>query len=152
MTTSRPPTAVSLGTPKPRSFRVRVTDQDDLTTAAAYLQDAVVPVGDLAFLAEESRFAMVVNRFRWELPAADNDRVHTAVVFDGVTAARFKGMSRNDPHHLLNLLTIVAGEGHIDLIFSDAAAVRLSAEQIDGVIEDVGDSWPTIFRPQHRID
>lgn len=95
---------------------------------------------------------MVVSRYRWEQSTEDSDRVHTAVVFDGVTATKFKGLSRDDADQILNLLTIVVGEGHIDLIFSGSAAVRLSVERIDGVIEDVGDAWPTIFRPQHNLD
>ena len=152
MTSAPPPIRTRAGGVKPRPFRVRVTDQDDLTTAASYLQDAVVPVGDLAFMPEQGRFAMVVSRYRWEQSTEDSDRVHTAVVFDGVTATKLKGLSRDDADQILNLLTIVVGEGHIDLIFSGSAAVRLSVERIDGVIEDVGDAWPTIFRPQHNLD
>ena len=49
-----------------RPFRVRAEDGEDLTIAAAHLQDAVATVGDVAFLPDERRFAMVFSRFRWE--------------------------------------------------------------------------------------
>ena len=59
----------------------------------------------------------------------------------------FTGGPNNSPEGLADGFT-----HGFSMIFSDAAAVRLSVEHIDGVIEDVGDPWPTIFRPQHRID
>ncbi|MED5518666.1 MAG: DUF2948 family protein, partial [Pseudomonadota bacterium] len=38
-----------------RPFRVRAEDGEDLTIAAAHLQDAVATVGDVAFLPDERR-------------------------------------------------------------------------------------------------
>ena len=40
-------------------------DADDLAVISAHLQDAVMKVGDLAFLPREKRFAAVANRFDW---------------------------------------------------------------------------------------
>ena len=133
-----------------RPFRVRVEDDEDLTIVAAHLQDAVATVGDVAFLPDERRFAMVVSRFRWETGTAD--RVHTAVVVNAVSAVRRRGISLDRPEALLNLLTIEAGEGHIDLIFSGCATIRLVTDRIDCVLEDVGETWPTMFRPAHALE
>ena len=133
-----------------RPFRVRAEDGEDLTIAAAHLQDAVATVGDVAFLPDERRFAMVVSRFRWETGTID--RVHTAVVVNAVSAVRRRGISLDRPEALLNLLTIEAGEGHIDLVFSGRATIRLVTDRIDCVFEDVGETWPTMFRPAHALE
>ncbi|MGB1006816.1 MAG: DUF2948 family protein, partial [Thalassobaculaceae bacterium] len=87
---------------------------------------------------------------RWEAGAAD--RVHTAVVVNAVTAVRRRGISLDRPETLLNLLTIEAGEGHIDLVFSGRATIRLVTDRIDCVFEDVGETWPTVFRPAHALE
>ena len=133
-----------------RPFRVRAESGEDLTIAAAHLQDAMATVGDLAFLPDERRFAMVVSRFRWE--AGTTDRVHTAVIINAVSAVRRRGISLDRPEALLNLLTIAVGEGHIDLVFSGQSTIRLLIDQIDCVFEDVGEIWPTIFCPAHALE
>ena len=68
-------------------------DPADLTVLAACLQDALVPVSDMAWLKDEGRFALAVNRFMWERPAESAGgsgevyhRTHALVRVDGVTA------------------------------------------------------------------
>ena len=41
-------------------------DPEDLAIVSAHLQDAIVRVGDLAYLPKERRFALVARRFDWE--------------------------------------------------------------------------------------
>ncbi len=40
-------------------------DADDLKVISAHLQDAVLRVGDIAYLPRERRFAALGNRFDW---------------------------------------------------------------------------------------
>ena len=40
-------------------------DADDLAVISAHLQDAVLKVGDIAYLPREKRFAAIGNRFDW---------------------------------------------------------------------------------------
>ncbi len=48
-------------------------DEEDLKVVSAHLQDAVVRVGDMAYLPKERRFAALLNRFDWELAAGAGD-------------------------------------------------------------------------------
>ncbi|HZU89593.1 MAG TPA: DUF2948 family protein [Stellaceae bacterium] len=48
------------------ALRLRAEDTDDLAVISACLQDALVPVGDIAYMPEEQSFVFVANRFRWE--------------------------------------------------------------------------------------
>ena len=46
--------------------RLRARSLADLSVMSALLQDAVVPIGDIAFLREENSFVLVANRYCWE--------------------------------------------------------------------------------------
>ena len=48
------------------ALKLRAEDAEDLAVISAILQDALVPVGEMAYLPEEQRFVLVANRFRWE--------------------------------------------------------------------------------------
>ena len=47
-------------------------DQSDLEVISAHCQDAVVRLEDIAYLQEQQRFILLLNRFAWE--QADNKR------------------------------------------------------------------------------
>ena len=50
----------------PAPVRLRAVDQADLAVIAAMLQDALLPMMDIAFQPAENRFVAVANRYRWE--------------------------------------------------------------------------------------
>ncbi len=47
-------------------LKLRAEDADDLAVLSACLQDALVPVRDLAYVPDQQIFVFVANRFRWE--------------------------------------------------------------------------------------
>src|SRR3546814_15411105 len=49
-----------------RPLKLRARDDEDLPILSAHLQDAIVPITDVAFEAATRRFVMVINRFKWE--------------------------------------------------------------------------------------
>ena len=56
-------------------LRMRARDHEDLRCLSSLLQDALVPLCDVAWLAAQHRFVMVVNRFcRERLPPAAQAR------------------------------------------------------------------------------
>lgn len=160
-------------------LKLRARDPEDLHAMAVVLQDAIVPMSEIAYLPAEHRFVLVANRFRWEAakgevarPNAepeptrdakfeddgDNaqgpvfERVHCGVCFDLVHAVRSRGLDRAKRERLLNLLTIRAAPGTIELLFSEDVAIRLEVGQIRAHIEDLGEPWPTRWRPAHPED
>ena len=148
-------------------LKLRARDADDLQVIAALLQDAIVPVSEMLFLPKAQRFVLVANRFRWaEAPAAaeeavegdarfedgvrpHHERIHCGLRFDRVRKVRHRGFDRRARGEMLNLLTIVAGEGAIDLVFAGGADLRLETPVIDARLEDIGEAWPTRWRPRH---
>jgi Protein of unknown function (DUF2948) len=140
-------------------LKLRAEDEDDLAVLSATLQDAVVAVRDLAYLSEDRRFVLVASRFRWEHGVrlgpgeALFERILCAITFDAVEAASYRGFRRSDEDRILSLLSIrfEAGSprGAIHLDFSGHAAIRLEVERIACRSKDLGEPWPTPWRPRH---
>ncbi len=57
----------------PRHLKLRARDLDDMAVMAAMLQDAVVRPTEMTYQARETRFVMVISRFRWEDPEVNPD-------------------------------------------------------------------------------
>jgi hypothetical protein len=131
-------------------LRLKAEDAEDLVILASCLQDALVMIGDMAYLPEPQRFVLVANRFGWETPGPDLERVTSGVTFSGVTAVRRRGIDPKESDRILSLLTLQAEEGAIELIFSGGAGIRLEMPKILVHLEDIGDTWPTLWRPSHE--
>ena len=158
--------AVTLAPAAARPFRVRADDAGDLDVVSGYLQDAIVPVGEMSYQRAERRFVLVAHRFLWELAdrggqvPADEDgpvearylRVHCGLRFEDIQAVHRHRVDRQAPGGMLSLLAIRAHPGHIDLSFADNRTVRLITRSIRCVAEDIGEPWPTAFRPHHELD
>ena len=74
-------------------------DADDLAVISAHLQDAVLKVGDIAYLPRERRFAAVGNRFDWadalkdgKAKTRDYVRRQMALRFERVLGAKLQGI------------------------------------------------------------
>lgn len=55
-----------------RAFRVRADSLEDLEIISAMLQDAIVPISEIAWRRSEARFVMMTQRFRWEKALRDS--------------------------------------------------------------------------------
>ncbi|WP_448203405.1 DUF2948 family protein [Azospirillum sp. sgz302134] len=146
-------------------IRLRAQDEEDLKVVSACLQDAIVPIGDMCFLPDEKRFAMVVNRFRWEAadqprpgPSADDDdltpyeRVHCGVRVEGVTGAKVKDIDLKNRKQILELLTLEAVQGGVVLHFAGGGCIRLDGSAWCCWVEDLGEPWPTTCKPCHPLE
>jgi hypothetical protein len=137
-------------------LKLRAEDEDDLAIISAVLQDALVPVAEMVFLPDEQRFVLVANRFMWERKPVDKkghcERTLTGIAFDGVTAVQVRGFERSDGDRILEVLAVRAVPGGIIFEFSGADAMRLEVGGILCHLEDIGEPWPTPWRPRHALD
>jgi Protein of unknown function (DUF2948) len=161
------------------ALKLRARDGGDLEMIAAILQDALVPLDNMKYLPREQRFALLLNRFRWEgapkervgkagSPSgrrsksgsgqdarfADQDatafeRVHAALVFDKVQTVKHRGMGTAAKGGVLALLTLRLEDAVVVIAFAGGAEIRLEVEQLSCHLEDLGEPWPTVWRPQH---
>jgi hypothetical protein len=161
-------------------LKLSARDPDDLSVIAACVQDALAPIGEMAYLPTEHRFAVALNRFRWErvdagalraaadrppqrqrgdaafLEAGDSrppyERVHSGLRFESVASVRTRNIDLRNRERILALLTIQAEPGSVTLVFADEAAIRLEVTELRCYLEDFSDPWPTRWRPCHPDD
>jgi hypothetical protein len=133
-------------------LRLRAEDSEDLAILSACLQDALVTVADMSYSPEERQFMLVVNRVRWEVAQPDVEpftRVLAGIMVEGVTAARRRNIDPRRTDAMLSLLAICDVPGGVELIFAADAAIRLETAEIKVKLQDLGEEWPTLWRPSH---
>lgn len=138
-----------------KMLKLAATDKEDIVVLSALLQDAVVPASEMIYLAAEHRFAIVVYRFRWEdageerVSGAIYERIRCGISFDRVTGVRHRNLDRSQRGEMLDLLAFEAAREYVDLLFAGSATIRLEVESILCHAEDLGEAWPTKWRPVH---
>ena len=147
----------------PELPRLIAFDADDLAVIAANLQDAVVRVGDMAFVPQSKQFAMVASRFDWVRAAAQKngrpccERAKTGLHFERVLRVSCRGFHCRDEALVLNILDIGFTEtgppgGYVEFTFSACRALRLEVECLEAEIRDLGFRWQARSAPSHGLD
>jgi hypothetical protein len=139
-------------------------DADDLAVLSAQVQDAVLRVGDIAYLPREQRFAAIANRFDWvDALGGSNSgkqgytRRRAALRFERVLGAQIQGIDLARKDKVVSLLALsyepaAAPEGRVTLHFADGAAIRLHVECIEAELKDLGPVWRAASMPKHPTD
>jgi hypothetical protein len=135
-------------------------DPDDIAVVSTHLQDAVVKVADIVWLASEHRLVIGLNRFDWEACGCEDPcfkRRRTALRFDRVMAFRSRNVDCQAKETVLNLLAVEYDEtdapaGTVTLIFSGGAALRLEVECLECELTDLGPTWDAKARPEHVVN
>lgn len=143
-------------------LHLKARDAEDLTILSALCQDAVVPMGEISYDAGQRRFAMLLNRFRWEDAerAAQRsrpvERVQSVLLFDDVLAAKSSGVSAADKDTIISVLAVVftAGEdgvGTVEITLAGDGAILLELEALDVTLKDVTRPYiaPSKKQPNH---
>ena len=134
-------------------------DTDDLQVISSLVQDAVFPITEMRWEAKARRFALLVNRFRWEDAGKDRhapERVQAVLVFNNVLRVSSQGIDRTDKETILSLLSLgfepgEDGAGELTLVLAGDGAIRLSVEAIDASLRDVTRPYvaPSKSVPEH---
>ena len=135
---------------------------DDLQVIASLAQDAVFPVTEITWRPSERRFAILLNRFRWEDKTAAErrgrpyERVQCVLVVDQVLSVASQGINRKDRDLVLSLLSVTFepgddGEGHVLLTLAGDGAIRLHVEALEVTLRDVTRPYkaPSGAAPDH---
>lgn len=141
------------------TLKLIALDEEDLQILSAHLQDSVLKVSDIDYLAAEKKLVLAVNRFVWE-QAADGkrhrsfERRRAAMLFDRVGSVKATGIDRRYKDDVLSLLAIrfIVGDapsGTIELTFAAGKALRVEVEAIEAQLTDLGGAWHTSFKPDH---
>jgi hypothetical protein len=141
----------------PEQLRLIALDEEDLEIISANLQDAVIRIGDIAYLPRHKKFALVAARFDWVCAAAGrNERCQTGLHFERVLKVARSGFDQAAVDEHINLLSIVfvpkePPAGQVVLTFSGGAALRLDVECLEVQMRDLGPRWKAMAQPGHPI-
>jgi len=141
---------------------LKALDAEDLAVISALTQDSVLPAVEMRYDAERRRFALLLNRFRWEdEPRARArrrpvERVQAVLVVDDVLRVASTGIDRRDPDLVLSLLAIAFepgedGTGTVLLTLAGDGAIRLEVEALEVTLKDVTRPYvaPSKATPRH---
>ncbi|MBD3664583.1 DUF2948 family protein [Sulfitobacter sp. TSTF-M16] len=120
-------------------------DIEDLKIVSALSQDAVFPASEMTWDAKGGRFALFLNRVRWEDPGRTRhapERVQSVLVISNVQKVASQGVTKGDADIVLSLLALDfeetdAPSGHITLTLAGDGALRVSVEALDVTLKDV---------------
>lgn len=138
-------------------LRLKALDGEDLKVISALVQDAVFPITEMTWDRKHRRFALLLNRFRWEdggrVRAHPPERVQSVLVIDDAMAVASQGIDRGDPDMVLSLLTLdwdpgEDGTGRITLVLAGDGAVAVDVECIDVTLRDVTRPY---VAPSHKV-
>lgn len=125
-------------------LRLRAFDTDDLQVISALVQDAVLPASEMRWSRKDRRFALLLNRFRWEESAAPKqaERVQSVLSIEDVTAVKVQGLSQHDPDLVVSILTIsfepsTDGAGRVLLTLAGDGAIACEVEALEVMMRDV---------------
>ncbi|MFZ9502082.1 MAG: DUF2948 family protein [Beijerinckiaceae bacterium] len=139
-------------------LRLLAVDAEDLDVLAAHLQDALVRVGDMAWLPGARRFALVGSRFDWCALEEGHkaERARVGLHFDYVTRVARTGVDQTAAEAVLNVLHIAfeqtdAPAGVVTIHFSGGGALRLEVECLEAHLRDLGERWAA-SAPAHPVE
>lgn len=145
-------------TPDVADLRLHALDDEDLALVSAILQDALIRVGDLAYLPGQRRFALLGARFDWAAEAEGRlERCRAGLHFEGVQRARYLRVAHDQPETVLELLAVTfepgpdAPAGVVKLVFAGGAAIQLDVECVEAQMRDIGPRWTVKARPSHDL-
>lgn len=131
-----------------KPLRLLAQNEEDLQVISSLTQDAVCPASEMKWQRRDRRFAVLINRFRWEdVETAKRisrapERVQTLLVVDDAMHVASQGVQPGDADMVLSLLKIAFepledGAGAMVLTFAGDGAVKIDVETINVTLQDV---------------
>lgn len=143
-------------------LHLKALEAYDLQVISALVQDAVFPASEMRWQRAPRRFAVLLNRFRWEDRAAAErrgqhyERVQALLVISDVLRVTRQGVDPRDGDTILSLLALAFepgadGAGRLILTLSGDGAVALDVECLDVTLKDVTRPYhaPSKAVPKH---
>jgi hypothetical protein len=142
----------------PGQLKLMAEDAADLDIIGAAVQDALLRVGDITLDKKARRFAMLLNRFRWEDAgeAGPYQRVRAALSFESVLSVKSRKVRLESKEALASLLSVTFTPdeeppgGKVSLYLAGGGEIELEVECLDALLLDMGAAWQTPRRPDHE--
>lgn len=137
-------------------LRLWAEDAEGLTALSALVQDAVLPASEMRWQRGKRRFALLVNRFRWEDAGRSAERVQSLLTLENVEKVQAQGVDQREKDQVLSLLSlsweeVEAPKGRVILTFAGDGAVAVTVEALEIALRDVTRPYvaPSGKAPKH---
>lgn len=143
-------------------LRLKALDVEDLAVVSGLVQDAVFPGSEIKWERTARRFALLLNRFRWEdadkaeTRKRDYERVQSVLVIEDALRVQSQGVDPRDSDMVLSVLAIAFvegtdGGGFVDLTLAGDGVIRVEVEALEVVLKDVTRPYvaPSKAKPTH---
>ena len=143
-------------------LRLKALDVEDLAVVSGLVQDAVFPGSEIKWDRTARRFALLLNRFRWEdadkaeTRKRDYERVQSVLVVEDALRVQSQGVDPRDSDMVLSVLAIAFvegtdGGGFVDLTLAGDGVIRVEVEALEVVLKDVTRPYvaPSKAKPTH---
>lgn len=123
-------------------LRLRAFDAEDLGVISGLVQDAVFPGEEMTWDRQARRFAILLNRFRWERAGKDAERVQSVLAIEDVTGVGTQGVDPKDKDTVLSVLSVGFepgddGAGRVVLTLAGDGAIGVEVEALEVILKDV---------------
>ena len=145
-----------------RPLRLRAFDPEDLQVISSVIQDSVFPITEMTWQRRPRRFAILLNRFRWEDAEAAGrrgrpfERVQSVLTVEDVVHVASQGIDRSDTETVLSILSVsfapgADGTGRLTLTLAGDGAVAIDVEALEVTLSDVTRPYiaPSRKAPDH---
>ena len=131
---------------------------DDLEVISTMTQDAIFPSSEMILNSVKRRFAILLNRYRWEKSKTKNvERVQAVLAIEDVKSVQTQNINKSNNDLALCLLNIsfsaeADGMGTIQIILSGECKIRLQVEALEVSLRDVTQPYlaPSGLIPHHN--
>ncbi|SFP78005.1 DUF2948 family protein [Tranquillimonas alkanivorans] len=143
-------------------LRLMALEPEDLPPVSALVQDAVFPITEMTWQRDSRRFALLLNRFRWEDAAAAErlkrpfERVRSVLAIENVVRVQSQSVDAADRDQVLSLLSLTwepgeAPGGRLILTLAGDGAIAVEVEALEVVLKDVTRPYaaPSGRAPRH---
>ncbi|TYB85817.1 DUF2948 family protein [Oceaniovalibus sp. ACAM 378] len=122
-----------------RPLQLSAISAEDLAILSSLVQDAVFPANEMTFKKPARRFAMLINRFRWEEKTTPPERVQAVLSFENVTGVQTSGVTRGDSDTVLSLLSVTLEDDgdRVILTLAGDGAIALDCSALEVSLRDV---------------
>ena len=145
-----------------RPLRLKALDSDDLAVMSSLTQDAVFPASEMRWDRKARRFALLLNRFRWEdapnakIGKRSVERVQAVMSIEDVMSVKSQGVQAGDADTIMSLLSVsfepsTDGMGRVLMTLSGDGAIAIEVEALEIMLADVTRPYiaPSKSVPQH---
>jgi hypothetical protein len=140
-------------------LRLLAVEAADLDVISAAVQDGVFALKDAVWRPRARRFAVRLQRYRWETASdgASGERVEAVLAFESVLSVKAAKVALGRPEAVASILSVSMAPGSeppggaVEIALAGGGSIRLEVDCLDAALADIGTPRAAVRQPDHEI-